>query len=110
MKFFAACAILLLVVAGALAQPPQGSPSPDQIAALEKKIDQINTKIDALSQQILKLEQQISRPGMMIGAPTPGPVPNAATSTNETTPTAASTGNTHVMDRGETPSSIAQQH
>src|SRR4029450_12093123 len=57
MKFFAACAVLLLVVASALAQAPQGSPSPGEIAALEKKIDQINTKIDALSQQILKLEQ-----------------------------------------------------
>jgi len=110
MKFFAACAILLLVVAGALAQPPQGSPSPDQIAALEKKIDQINTKIDALSQQILKLEQQVSRPGMMIGEPTPGPVPNAATSTNETPHPAASNGNTHVVARGETLTSIAKQH
>jgi len=110
MKFFAACAILLLVVAGALAQPPQGSPSPDQIAALEKKIDQINTKIDALSQQILKLEQQVSRPGTMIGEPTPVPVPNAATSTNETPHPAASNGNAHVVARGETLTSIAKQH
>jgi len=108
MKFFAACAILLLVVAGALAQSPQDSPSPDQIAALEKKIDQINTKIDALSQQILKLEQQVSRPGTMIGEPTP--VPNAATSTNETPHPAASNGNTHVVARGETLTSIAKQH
>jgi len=110
MKFFAACAILLLVVAGALAQPPQDSPSPDQIAALEKKIDQINTKIDALSQQILKLEQQVSRPGTMIGEPTPVPVPNAATSTNETPHPAASNGNAHVVARGETLTSIAKQH
>jgi LysM repeat protein len=110
MKFFAACAILLLLVAGALAQPPQGSPSPGEIAALEKKIDQINTKIDALSQQILKLEQQISRPGMVIGEPTPGPVPNAATSANETPHPAASNGNTHVVARGETLTSIAKQH
>jgi len=61
MKFFVAWAVLLFVVAGALAQSPQDSPSPGEMAALEKKIDQINTKIDALSQQILKLEQQASR-------------------------------------------------
>jgi LysM repeat protein len=110
MKFFAACAILLIVVAGALAQLPQGSPSPGEIAALEKKIDQINTKIDTLSQQILKLEQQVSRPGMMIGEPTPSPVPNVATSTNETPHPVASNGNTHVVARGETLTSIAKQH
>ncbi len=110
MKFFAACAILLLVVVGALAQPPQGSPAPGEIAGLEKKIDQINTKIDALSQQILKLEQQVSRPGTMIGEPTPGPVPNPATSTGETPHPVASNGNTHVVARGETLTSIAKQY
>jgi len=110
MKFFAAWAVLLLVVAGALAQSPQGSPSPGEMAALEKKIDQINTKIDALSQQILKLEQQVSRPGTMIGEPTPGPVPNAATSANESPHPAASNGNTHVVARGETLTSIAKQN
>jgi LysM repeat protein len=110
MKFFAACAVFLLPVAVGLAQPPQSSPSSDQMAALEKKIDQINTKIDALSQQILKLEQQVSRPGMMIGEATPGPVPNAATSTSETAHPAASNGSTHVVARGETLTSIAKQN
>src|SRR6059058_1434394 len=110
MKFLAACAVCLLPVAGGLAQTSQVSPSPGEITVLEKKIDQINTKIDALSQQILKLEQQVSRPGMMIGEPTPGPVPNAATSTNETPHPAASNGNTHVVARGETLTSIAKQH
>ncbi|PYK71695.1 MAG: hypothetical protein DME44_07045 [Verrucomicrobia bacterium] len=110
MKFFAACAVLQLVVAGAFAQPPQDSPSPGQIAALEKKIDQINTKIDALSQQILKVEQQVSRSGTMIGEPTSAPVPSAATATNETPHPAASNGNTHVVARGETLTSIAKQH
>ena len=110
MKFFAVCAVLLLPVANGFAQPPQSSPSPGQIAALEKKIDQINTKIDALSQQILKLEQQISRPGMTIGEATPGPVPNAATSTSETAHPAASNGSTHVVARGETLTSIAKQN
>ena len=110
MKFFAACAVFLLPLAVGLAQPPQPSPSPDQVAALEKKIDQINTKIDALSQQILKLEQQVSRPGTMIGEATPGPAPSAATSANEMPHPAASNGNTHVVARGETLTSIAKQH
>jgi hypothetical protein len=37
MKFFVAWAVLLLVVAGCMAQSPQGSPSPGEMAALEKK-------------------------------------------------------------------------
>jgi LysM repeat protein len=110
MKFFAACAVLLLVLAGALAQPPQGSPSPGEVTALEKKIDQINTKIDALSQQILKLEQQVSRPGTIIGEATPSPVPTAAAPASETAHPPASNGNTHVVARGETLTSIAKQH
>ena len=110
MKFFVAWAVLLLVVAGALAQSPQGSPSPGEMAALEKKIDQINTKIDALSQQILKLEQQVSRPGTIIGEATPGPVPTAAASASETAHPAASNGSTHVVARGETLTSIAKQN
>ncbi|HEY1893595.1 MAG TPA: hypothetical protein VGG52_03520, partial [Chthoniobacterales bacterium] len=84
MKSFVAWAVLLLGVAGALAQSPQSSPSPGDMAALEKKIDQINTKIDALSQQILKLEQQVSRPGTVIGEATPSPVPSAAAPASET--------------------------
>ena len=80
------------------------------MAALEKKIDQINTKIDALSQQILKLEQQVSRPGTIIGEATPGPVPNAAASASETAHSPVSNGNTHVVARGETLTSIAKQN
>src|SRR5437763_433377 len=85
--------VLLLVVAGALAQSPQSSPSPAEMAALEKKIEQINTKIDALSQQILKLEQQVSRPGMIIGETTPGSAPSVAASASETVHPPASNGN-----------------
>src|SRR5438874_3311472 len=110
MKFFAACAVLLFVVAGALAQSPQGSPSPGEMAALEKKIDQIDTKIDALSQQILKLEQQASRPGTIIGETTPSPAPSAAASAGEAAHPPASNGNTHVVARGETLTSIAKQN
>jgi len=110
MKSFVAWAVLLLVVAGALAQSPQSSPSPGEMAALEKKIDQINTKIDALSQQILKLEQQVSRPGTIIGETTPGSVPSAAASASETAHPLASNGNAHVVARGETLTSIAKQN
>jgi LysM repeat protein len=110
MKFFAAWAVLLFIVAGALAQSPQGSPSPGEMATLEKKIDQINTKIDALSQQILKLEQQVSRPGTIIGETTPSAVPSAAASASETAHPPASNGNTHVVARGETLTSIAKQN
>ena len=110
MKFFAACAVLLVVIPGAPAQSPQGSPSPGEMAALEKKIDQINTKIDALSQQIVKLEQQVSRPGTVIGEATPVPVPSTAASASEIANPAASNGNTHVVARGETLTSIAKQN
>src|SRR5437763_14823719 len=109
MKFFAACAVLLFVVAGALAQSPQGSPSPGEMAALEKKIDQIDTKIDALSQQILKLEQQVSRPGTIIGETTPSPAPSAAASAGEAAPTPASNGNTPVVARGATLNSSSKR-
>src|SRR5207244_8569795 len=112
MKFSVACAVLLLVLAGARAQSPQASPSPGEMAALEKKIDQINTKIDALSQQILKLEQQVSRPGTIIGEATPGPVPSAAAaaSASETAHPSGSNGKPHVVARGETLTSIAKHN
>jgi LysM repeat protein len=90
-----------------------------QIEILTKKIDEQNAKIDMLSQQILKLEQQLSgsRPGVMIGE-------GAPTTATTTTPTSASTpapevsghptssvnGNSHVVARGETLTSIAKMY
>ena len=74
--------------------------------ALAKKIDLQNTKIDALSQQLLKMEQQISaiRPGVMIGeTPAPAPVQVEA-------PKPPQTGNSHVVAKGETLTSIAKMH
>ena len=72
--------------------------------ALAKKIDLQNAKIDALSQQILKLEQQVSaiRPGVMIGE-TPSPATTEA-------PKPPQTGNSHVVAKGETLTSIAKMH
>jgi LysM repeat protein len=73
--------------------------------ALTKKIDLQNAKIDALSQQILKLEQHVSaiRPGVIIGE-TPAPV------TAEAPKPPPQTGNSHVVAKGETLTSIAKMH
>src|SRR5438874_8863932 len=83
-----------------------------QLQELTKKIDEQNAKIDMLSQQILKLQQQLSnqRPGVMIGEG------SASTSTSTSTPAAAESstktgdGNSHIVARGETLTSIAKMH
>lgn len=76
------------------------------IESLSKKIDLQNAKIDALSQQILKLEQHVSaiRPGVIIGE-TPAPV-----TTEAPKPPPPQTGNSHVVAKGETLTSIAKMH
>ena len=82
------------------------------LEALSKKIDEQNAKIDTLSQQILKLEQQISkvRPGVMIGeTPSPSPTTNATAEASKPAPTQQS-GNSHVVAKGETLTSIAKMH
>ncbi len=95
------------------ATAPGQSPSGDKLDAalldaLTKKIDLQNAKIDALSQQILKLEQQVSalRPGVMIGENPPA-VTTAATTE---APKPPQTGNSHVVAKGETLTSIAKMH
>ena len=106
--------ILLAATIGtaALAQTP--TPAGDKsdeaaLLALTKKIEEQNTKIDMLSQQILKLELQVSniRPGVMIGEPTPSP---GASSSAPEPSRPAQTGNTHVVAKGETLTSIAKMH
>ena len=80
------------------------------LEALSKKIDEQNAKIDTLSQQILKLEQEISkntRPGVIIGE-TPSPAPAAATTEAAKPP--PQSGNSHVVAKGETLTSIAKMH
>src|SRR5438876_11155891 len=78
-----------------------------QLEALAKKIDEQNAKIDALSQEILKLEQQLShaRPGVMIGEATPATPTAGAPAESASRP---ENGNTHVVARGETLTSIAK--
>lgn len=93
------------------AQTPAGDKSEKMLETLSKKIDEQNAKIDTLSQQILKLEQQVTkmRPGVMIGeTPSPTPASNAAAETSKPAPT--QTGNSHVVAKGETLTSIAKMH
>ena len=96
------------VSAQTLASPSNKSSDAVQLEALAKKIDEQSAKIDILSQQILKLQQQFAnpRPGVMIGEPTPPP---GATTAPVETPQPAN-GNTHVVQRGETLTSIAKMY
>src|SRR4026209_1113488 len=101
----------LLCTASAQTPAPEPDKSDDaaQLEALAKKIDEQNAKIDALSQEILKLEQQIAhiRPGVMIGDSTPlATIPGAAAAT----PLHPTSGNTHIVARGETLTSIAKMY
>src|SRR4051812_19891875 len=97
---------------------PAQTPAPDNpdrvlLEALSKKLDEQNAKIDALSQQILKLEQQVShtRPGVMIGeSPTPAPTANTANAATTEAPKVPQSGNSHVVAKGETLTSIAKMH
>src|SRR5437588_6876305 len=90
-----------------------------QLQELTKKIEEQNAKIDMLSQQILKLQSQLSnqRPGVMIGegAPATSTSTSATSATSTSTATAdssanAANGNSHVVARGETLTSIAKMY
>jgi LysM repeat protein len=97
-----------MVCPNALAQTPGDKSEKALLEALSKKIDEQNAKIDILSQQILKLEQQVAkvRPGVMIGE-TPSPVPSHSAATATPAP---QSGNSHVVAKGETLTSIAKMH
>ena len=107
------CAALVLAFRTASAETPAPEPAKaadaSQLEALAKKIDEQNAKIDALSQEILKLEQQVShiRPGIMIGESTPSPGSSAAPAASALHP---AEGNTHIVARGETLTSIAKMY
>jgi len=106
------CAVSFLAVASAqtLAPTPDPSTSASDLQTLAKKIDEQNAKIDMLSQQILKLQLEISnmRPGVMIGegAPANSAAPAATPEASRT----SENGNTHIVARGETLTSIAKTH
>lgn len=102
-----------MVCPDARAQAAAGDKSEKALLeALSKKIDEQNAKIDILSQQILKLEQQVAkvRPGVMIGeTPSPAATHSASTEASKATP-APQSGNSHVVAKGETLTSIAKMH
>jgi LysM repeat protein len=116
----ASLALLSALMFGAAASaqtfPGTDDKSVKMLEALSKKIDEQNAKIDTLSQQILKLEQQISkntRPGVIIGeTPSPSPAASqpATTGTTEAVKPAPQSGNSHVVAKGETLTSIAKMH
>jgi LysM repeat protein len=115
MRRFAVVSLTLLgaVILGANASaqtPAPNDKTEKMLEALSKKIDDQNAKIDTLSQQILKLEQQVSkvRPGVMIGE-TPSPSPTTNPTAEAPKPTQQS-GNSHVVAKGETLTSIAKMH
>jgi LysM repeat protein len=103
----------LNLIASAQTPEPSSAKSSDavELEALAKKIDEQNAKIDMLSQQILKLQQQIgsARPGVIIGEGAP-PASAAATALPEASPRPSVNGNSHVVARGETLTSIAKMH
>lgn len=102
---------LLLVTARAQSPSPAENADQPRLDAVTKKLDDVNTKIDALSQQILKIEQQLnsmSRPGVMIGEPTPPPTAPVAADSKVSPP--PPNGNSHTIAKGETLTSIAKMH
>jgi len=93
----------LLVRADAQSPAPAAGSEGSELLSLTKKIDEQNVKIDLLSQQILHLQQEIEHP--------------KAAGIDHTIPTATAVsapipadGNTHVVARGETLTSIAKMH
>jgi len=109
--FCAAAFVLAFRTASAQTAAPEPAKSGEtaQLEALGKKIDEQNAKIDALSQEILKLEQHISqiRPGVMIGETTPA---QASAGAPVAPPLHPVGGNTHIVARGETLTSIAKMY
>ena len=103
----------LLCIASAQTSAEKSRKSDDatQLEALAKKIDEQNAKIDALSQEILKLEQQIThmRPGVMIGESTPSTT-NPVAASGAASSSHPAGGNTHIVARGETLTSIAKMY
>ena len=103
----------LMLGANSSAQTFAGNDKSEKmLEALSKKIDEQNAKIDTLSQQILKLEQQLAkiRPGVMIGeTPSPSPTSNTPAEASKPAPPQQS-GNSHVVAKGETLTSIAKMH
>lgn len=107
--------LLLFLLVGSLSAASISSaqnPTPSvtaELMALSKKVDEQNVKIDALSQQILKLQQEVMHAHGSAAASNMVGVPNAEDE-GAAPPAPAATGNSHVVARGETLTSIAKQY
>jgi LysM repeat protein len=109
---FISTASLKLIASAQTSEPsPAKSSDAVQLEALAKKIDEQNAKIDMLSQQILRLQQQIAnaRPGVLIGEGA-SPPSAATTPLPDASAHGSADGNSHVVARGETLTSIAKMH
>jgi LysM repeat protein len=108
---FGAAFLIPIASAQTSATTPEKSSDATQLEALAKKIDEQNAKIDTLSQEILKLQEQIAnaRPGVLVGEGAPTASTTAAPSP-EASPRASANGNSHVVARGETLTSIAKMY
>lgn len=84
--------------------PAKDRSESEELLSLSKKIDQQNIKIDLLSQQILRLQQQIEHPKT---TPAEEGAPHAIAVGS---PAALGNGNTHVVAKGETLTSIARMY
>jgi LysM repeat protein len=82
----------------------EASSESTELLTLSRKIDEQNTKIDLLSQQILRLQQEIQRPQAASALET------APRASEASSPLPAGSGNTHIVAKGETLTSIARQH
>ena len=99
---FVSVSVLLATLAAA--QTPAESPaSSSELLNLSRKIDQQNLKIDLLSQQILKLQQEIEHPRGNFST-------EGAPRATEVASPAPAAGNTHIVAKGETLTSIARMH
>ena len=117
---FGGLVLIAIVHPSGLAQtmaptPNQSVSQAAQLQELTKKIDEQNAKIDMLSQEILKLQMELTnhRPGVMIGEGAPGNSASTSTSASSTTPeppAKAGNGNSHIVARGETLTSIAKMY
>ena len=102
--------LVLLVGLFAALSAPAGSAQDraalnSDILGLSKKLDEQNAKIDSLSQQILKLQQAVEQGKNGAAAPATAGIPEESA-----TPAPVSSGNSHVVTRGETLTSIAKQY
>ncbi len=108
-RTLAALFLLPFFAAPVLAQSPTPKSESAELLNLSRKIDQQNIKIDLLSQQILRLQQEIEHPNGTSNGETP--VRRATAAAAATAGVAIPPGvNTHVVEKGETLTSIARMH